>query len=110
MVGVPGESRQVVGPGGLDWVAGGAVHVIEGSGSGLALATTQTWFGTPGDLAEDGFGWAVAAGRFRGRTDSLAIGAPMWDLPVLNRVGRVTVLYSTRIFSDGFASGDSSRW
>jgi hypothetical protein len=110
VVGVPLELRQLLGPGGLEWVAGGAVHVIEGSASGLALATTQTWFGTPGDLQEDGFGWALSAGRFRGRTDSLAIGAPMWDVPTLNRVGRVTVLHSTRIFSDGFATGDLSRW
>ena len=49
VIGVPGEARQLFGPGGLEWVAGGGVHVIQGGAAGLALATTKTWFGTPGD-------------------------------------------------------------
>ncbi len=61
----------------------------------------------------DGFGSALAVGRFDGLTEFLAIGIPFEDRePQLDR-GAVMVIEgadSPLLFADGFESGDFSAW
>lgn len=111
VLGAPGEERLLLGPGGLGWYETGAILVVPGSAAGLALAAAQTWVGTPGDLSPgDGFGLSLATGRLRGGSDSLAIGSVVWDTGAHFQVGRVSVLFSDHLFSDGFETGDATAW
>lgn len=111
VLGAPGEERFLLGPGGLGWYETGAIHVVPGSGVGLAPAAAQTWVGTPGDLSVgDGFGSSLATGRLRGGSDSLVIGSVTWNSGFDFHVGRVSVLFSDHLFSDGFESGDATEW
>jgi hypothetical protein len=112
-IGTPGDSRLVAQPmGGFEWVPVGAIHVLPGSPGGLAFAAIRTFDGAPGVTeAPTGFGAALAAGRFRGTvSDSLAVGATLWDAFGHFNVGRAAVLHSIEIFRDGFESGSTSAW
>jgi hypothetical protein len=111
VLGAPGEERFLLGPGGLGWYETGAVHVVPGSAAGLAPAATRTWVGTPGDLSiGDGFGLSLATGRLRGGSDSLAIGSLNWNTGGDFQVGRVSVLFSDHLFSDGLETGNAAKW
>ena len=79
VAGAPGESVGAV-------ADAGVVHVLLGTGAGLASAGNQLWGQNSAGISDsaeagDGFGSAVAAGDFTddGRTD-LAIGAPGEDV------------------------------
>lgn len=112
-IGTPGDSRLVLQPmGGFEWTAVGAIHLIPGSPGGIAFASVQTIDGAPGfEETPTGFGAALVAGRFRGTvSDSLAVGATLWDGFGLFNVGRVAVLHSTELFRSGFELGTTSGW
>jgi hypothetical protein len=105
-IGVPGEDLS----GGND---GGAVHVFQGSPSGLATyfdpGFDQDYPGIPGSVESgDQFGYALAAGDFNGdgKVD-VAIGVPGEDLTYggNNNDGLVNVLYGT----SGEPSGSMSQ-
>ena len=110
VIGVPNDFQQINGDGGPQWIHTGSVHVIGGGAGGPAFAGTQTWVGTPFDPVSDHFGAVLATGRLRGTADALVVGALGWSPNVENNVGRVSVLHSTRIFADGFGSGDTILW
>lgn len=108
LVGKPGD---VAGTGGL--VYRGLVHrnleIFE-----MPSLMIQGIAGLP-ETAElgDGFGSALAVGRFDGLTESLAVGIPFEERePQLDR-GAVMVIEgadSPLLFYDGFESGDFSAW
>jgi hypothetical protein len=110
-IGHPGDDRR-----GSDL---GAVTILMGDVPPLGSATRHHlvapgWEGVPGDgsQASQFAGYALAAGDFdrSGRPD-LVIGVPWHDVGSEVAAGAEVVLYSeTRIFADGFETGDSSRW
>lgn len=79
----------------------GGVHVIYGSRRGLSARDRMFTRATPGVRGapgDDGFGSALAVGRFdAGRFDDLAIGVPFDDVTVggeqIQNVGSVQILY-----------------
>ena len=83
-----------------DVASAGAVNVIYGSGTGLAVAGNQLWHqgwlgikGTPDGF--DLFGLAQAAGDFNGDGfDDLAVGAPL-DTTTQPGTGAVNVIYGS---------------
>jgi hypothetical protein len=97
----------------------GAVEVIYGTASGLAMANRQFWLqGALGlrDVAEagDGFGAALTAGDFNADGfDDLAIGVPGESVGSVQAAGAVTVVYgspsglSTTTVPDQFWHQDS---
>jgi hypothetical protein len=110
VIGAPDDLQLVSFGGDLLWVRTGSVHVLPGSASGPAIGSAQTWVGTPFDPANENFGATLVAGRLRGTADALVIGAQEWSSDAETDVGRVTVLHSTRIFADGFGSGETILW
>jgi hypothetical protein len=98
-IGAPGENS-----------SSGVVHVLYGSGTGLAAAGSQLWSqnspgiaggAEPGDI----FGFALAAGDFNGDTRAdLAIGAPGEN----NFAGVVHVLYGSS--PGGLTAAGSQLW
>jgi hypothetical protein len=97
----------------------GAVTILMGDVPPLGSATRHHllaigWEGVPGDASQvpQWGGLALGVGDFdgSGRPD-LCIGAPGWDAPSLPIAGAEVVLYGeTKLFSDGFETGDTSRW
>jgi hypothetical protein len=98
-IGAPGENS-----------SSGVVHVLYGSGTGLAAAGSQLWSqNSPGiaDVAEPGdlFGFTLAAGDFNGDTRAdLAIGAPGEN----SFAGVVHVLYGSS--PGGLTATGSQLW
>jgi hypothetical protein len=93
-IGSPGEDVDAIN-------SAGAVNVLYGSPTGLAVAGDQIWHQDVTDVdgvAEDNdqFGAALAAGDFNddGR-DDLAIGAPFEDVDTISSAGAVNVLYGS---------------
>ncbi len=82
----------------VDGVDAGSVNVLYGSSTGLAVAGNQLWNQGSSGLgfsveAGDGFGWALAAGDFRGDgVDGLAVGVPFEAAGSFTRMGVVHVL------------------
>ncbi len=78
--------------------AAGAVHVLNGSGTGLTVDSNQVWTqGSPGiesDLqANDRFGASLASGDFNNDSDDdLAVGVTGEDIGKLNAAGAVNVI------------------
>lgn len=106
----------------------GAVHVLYGGSSGLALVGGQLWHqdvaGVPGKVQKnDRFGWSLVAGDFNGDGyDDLVIGAPHENLsygadcgPIFGcentatdvNAGYVTVLYGG---AGGLKAAGSKGW
>jgi hypothetical protein len=109
VIGVPSDRHFVSVGGVFQWIATGAIHVLPGGAAGPAIAGAHSFVGTPFDVAVDRFGATLATGRLRGTADALVVGATQWTNGESN-VGRVSVLHSTRIFADGFGSGDTILW
>ena len=58
-----------------------------------------------------GFGFALATGDFDGDgKDELAVGAPFEEVDGKALAGKVTMMYSAFVLTDGFESGDLSAW
>lgn len=91
---------------------GGSASPDTGIARWIAFASVQTIDGAPGfEETPTGFGAALVAGRFRGTvSDSLAVGATLWDGFGLFNVGRVAVLHLTELFRSGFELGTTSGW
>ena len=91
----------------------GIVHVIHGAaGSGLSLATATNWLQTidPSEVG-DGFGFALAVGRFAGHSGhDLAIGAPGETVSSEVAAGAWNVVYSEALFRDGFETQAHCNW
>ena len=91
----------------------GIVHVIHGAaGVGLSLATASNWLQTidPSEVG-DGFGFALAAGRFAGHSgQDLAIGAPGETVSSEVAAGAWNVVYSEALFRDGFETQAHCNW
>ncbi len=106
VIGVPGDD---IAPEG----AGGAVHVLYGSPSGLTATGAQYWHqDSPGiaDQAErgDGFGTALTAGDFNGDGFAdLAVGVPKENLQGIEDAGIVHVLYGSPA---GLTASGSQLW
>ncbi len=93
-------------------VAGGAVNVLFGSGSGLSTRDQHLHQSSPGVSGKpesgDEFGGAVAAGDFNGDGyDDLAIGVPGEDVQGLADAGMIHVLYGA---DEGLESAGSIGW
>ena len=106
-IGVPG---QTVGSGGG---AGGAVHVLYGTSTGLSSSGSQYWHQNSSgilDAAEslDQFGLALSAGNFgkTGQAD-LAVGVRGESVGGTGAAGAVNVIYGT---STGLASSGNQFW
>ena len=106
VAGAPGESVGAV-------ADAGVVHVLLGTGAGLASAGNQLWGQNSAGISDsaeagDGFGSAVAAGDFTddGRTD-LAIGAPGEDVGTAGDGGVVHVLLGS---ASGATATGSQYW
>lgn len=90
-------------------VDAGAVHVINGSPTGLTAVGSSRWTqdspGIPGRAeAGDAFGYSLAAGAFTGRpVDDLAIGIPYEN----GDKGAVTIIYNS---GQGLTSTWSHTW
>lgn len=94
-IGVPGEA--------IGTIAGaGMVHVIHGTGSGLASIGSQVWHqdsaGVPGACESgDRFGDTLAAGDVNGDGfDDLVIGSPGEGIGAVAHAGSVTLLRAGR--------------
>jgi hypothetical protein len=105
-VGVPGE--------GLGAAAGaGAVNVLYGSTTGLAMAGNQFWSQNANGIADaaeagDAFGFALAAKNVGRSTQAdLAIGVPGEDIGPNPDGGAVHVIYGT---TKGLAKAGSQLW
>ncbi|MCP3974973.1 MAG: hypothetical protein GY720_10830 [bacterium] len=101
----------------LDDVGGvadtGSVHVIYGSGSGLAGTGDQIWHqdrkGIKGtNDAGDLMGWSVATGDFDGNgNDDLLISVGREDVGAISGAGRVSVIYGK---ADRLRAGGDQSW
>ncbi len=79
-------------------IAEGSLHILYGTANGLSATYHAQWYqsqpGFPGDLGQDRFGSALAAGDFNGDgVDDLAIAAELEDYGSVVEAGAVTVLY-----------------
>lgn len=99
-IGVPDED--IVGTLGLVLRDAGAIHVLDGSPTGLKAAGSQFWHQDRTGIldaaeADDRFGWSLAAGDFDGDgRDDLAVGVVQEDLRRFTDAGAVHVLYGSK--------------
>jgi hypothetical protein len=113
VVGSPGESILLPGS---EIFSAGAIALIFGASTGLSPIGPQMWFegahGTPGMAqTEDFYGAMVAAADIDGdRRADVAIGARGQDFGPNGAAGGVHMLYSAKLFVDGFESGTTVRW
>ncbi|MCP3963765.1 MAG: hypothetical protein GY719_38505 [bacterium] len=112
VVGVPLEDE---GPS-LLGVGSGVVHVLNGSPTGIVADGDELFhqeqLGEIRDVNEQ-LGYALAAGSFDRGGPTLAIAAPFEEIripPVTHPQPGIVHLIGQALFTDGFESGDVTRW